>query len=285
MPGLRLTELADRLVEQTAQLEADDEPTVEPPMTAVETAQILHQRLQAYFGPEITFQVQVSSALSANAAVAGETLKVRRGAVFAAHEVRLLEVHEGWVHLGTSLNGREQDVCTFLAYPSIGGTTTQEGLAVLTEILALASYPARLRRLAQRVRAVALVEEGADFLEVFRHFLDRGTDARSSWQIAARVFRGSLPSGVGPFTKDLAYARGLVEVLHALGQGNVASRRQKLGLLFAGKVALSELPLLSELHHMGWVRSAKRVPPPFADVRALSAWLCCAGWMGWLGAA
>ena len=29
-------------------------------------------------------------------------------------EVRLLEVHEGWVHLGTTLNGQRQPVCTFL---------------------------------------------------------------------------------------------------------------------------------------------------------------------------
>src|SRR5262249_29687750 len=139
------------------------------------------------------------------AAAGGNYIKIRGSARFTPQDVRVLEVHEGWVHLGTTLNGLCQPVCTFLSKGPPSSTVTQEGLAVLTEMAAGASFPARVKRLTDRVRAIALAEDGADFLEVYRFFEEQGYEYRDSYKQAARIFRGSLPTGCGPFTKDLSY--------------------------------------------------------------------------------
>ena len=65
----------------------------------------------------------------------------------------------------------------------------------MTEVLAFASHPGRLRRLTHRIEGVALAEEGADFLEVYRFFLSEGYDPRESYQHTMRIFRGGLPRG------------------------------------------------------------------------------------------
>src|SRR5205085_11368001 len=96
---------------------------------------------------------------------------IRHKATFTAREVRLLEVHEGWVHLGTTLNGLNQPICTFLSKGPPSSTVTQEGLAVITEIITFASHPARVRRLTNRIEGTAMAEAGANFLEVYRYFL------------------------------------------------------------------------------------------------------------------
>lgn len=81
----------------------------------------------------------------------------------------MLEVHEGWGHLGTTLNGGAQPACTFLGKGTPSATTTQEGLAVLTEILTLRSSPSRLYRLINRVRAITLED-----IQTWRQLIDEG---------------------------------------------------------------------------------------------------------------
>jgi uncharacterized protein (TIGR02421 family) len=196
--------------------------------------------------------------------------------------VRLLEVHEGWVHLGTALNGQRQPVCTFLARSAPSSTLTQEGLAVLTELLAFASHPARVRRLANRVEAVALAEGGANFLDVYSFFLRQGYAPRDAYHQAVRVFRGSLPEGCGPFTKDLCYSKGLALVYNFL---RLAVRRGKanlIPLLFCGKTHLGEVKQLAQLVEEGLVAPPRYLPPPFADLHALCAWMCYATFLAHL---
>src|SRR5205814_10274227 len=110
----------------------------------------------------------------------------------------------------------------------------QEGLAVITEIFTCAAHPGRLRRLTNRIEGVALAEAGANFLEVFRHFQQEGYDPHESYQHTMRIFRGSLPEGCGPFTKDLCYTKGFVLIYNyirlAVSRGLVRRGR----LLFFG---------------------------------------------------
>src|SRR5207253_4836771 len=131
-------------------------------------------RLTGFFQESGPVHVRLSDGLIADAAAGPAYIKVRGDARFTAREVRLLEVHEGWVHLGTTLNGQSQPVCTFLSKGPPSATVTQEGLAVITEIVAFASHPGRVRRLTNRIEGVALAESGANFLEVFRYFLNEG---------------------------------------------------------------------------------------------------------------
>src|SRR5207248_10595704 len=166
--------------------------------------QALSARLAPFFrDPAAAVRVKLSDGIVADAVAGGDCIKVRADARFTPREVRLLEVHEGWVHLGTTLNGQRQPVCTFLSKGPPSSTTTQEGLAVLTEVLSFASHPARLRRLTHRIEGVTMAEAGADFLEVYRFFLQEGYKPRDSYQHTTRPFRGSLPEGCRPFTKDL----------------------------------------------------------------------------------
>jgi hypothetical protein len=95
---------------------------------------------------------------------------IRDDARFTPREVRLREAHEGWVHLGTTLNGQNQPVCTFLSKGPPSSTITQEGLAVITEILTFTSQPGRVRRLTNRIEGMAMAEAGGNFLKVYRYF-------------------------------------------------------------------------------------------------------------------
>jgi len=143
----------------------------EPALDAEETVARLSARLKGYFQDELSVRVRLSDGILADAAAGSDYIKIRQQARFTERDVRLLEVHEGWVHLGTTLNGQSQPICTFLSKGPPSSTITQEGLAVLTEIFAFASTPARVRRLTNRIEGVAMAEAGANFLEVYRYFL------------------------------------------------------------------------------------------------------------------
>ena len=62
----------------------------------------------------------------------------------------------------------------------------------LMEILTFSSTPNRLMRLINRVRAITLTEEGADFLDIFAFFRDKGMDKEESYNLTSRLFRGSI---------------------------------------------------------------------------------------------
>ena len=101
---------------------------------------------------------------------------------------------------------------------------TQEGLAILMEVIAFASYPTRLRKLTNRTRAIHMAEEGADFLDVFHFYREQGYSLEDSYQNASRVFRGSTPDGL-PFTKDLSYLKGFILIYNYI---QLAVRKGKL---------------------------------------------------------
>ena len=253
--GRLMADLLDRLPPDPAH---HDEDIIHAPQAVA----LLARRLACYFA-ERTVRVRLSDGIVADAAAGGDAIKIRHDARFTLREVRLLEVHEGWVHLGTTLNGLKQPVCTFLSKGPPSSTITQEGLAVLTELLAFASHRSRVRRLTNRVAAVALAEGGATFLDVFRFFLQEGGTPKESYQQTTRVFRGSLPEGCGPFTKDLCYGKGFLLiypfVCSAVGLGTT----QCVPLLFCGKTNLADVPALAQLVEEGLVEQPRYVPPPF----------------------
>jgi uncharacterized protein (TIGR02421 family) len=215
----------------------------------------------------------------ADAAAGSDYLKIRGGARFSPREIRLLEVHEGWVHLGTTLNGQHQPICTFLSKGPPSSTITQEGLAVLTELFAFASHPGRVRRLTNRIEGVALAESGANFLDVYRYFLEEGYDSHESYQHAMRIFRGSLPEGCGPFTKDLCYSKGFVLIYNYIRLAVSRGMVRRVPLLFCGKTTLADIKTLSQLVDEGLVEPPRYVPPQFSDLHSLTAWMCYANFL------
>jgi uncharacterized protein (TIGR02421 family) len=243
-------------------------------LEAPQAVEVLSDRLKEYFHDPATVRVKLSDGIIADSAAGSDYIKLRQAARFTPRELRLLEVHEGWVHLGTTLNGQAQPVCTFLSKGPPSSTITQEGLAVITEVFAFASHPARVRRLTNRIEGVAMAEAGANFLEVYRYFLEEGYDSRESYHHTTRIFRGSLPQGCGPFTKDLCYSKGFVLIYNYI---RLAVRRgmvRRVPLLFCGKTTLADIKTISQLVEEGLVIPPRFVPPQFADLHALTAWMC-----------
>ena len=238
---------------------------------AARAVEMLNDRLLAVF-PDAGIRVILNDQMTADAAAGSDYLKIRSDARFNGLDIDVLEVHEGWVHLGTTLNGMGQPWCTFLGKGPPSSTTTQEGLAVLTEILTLRSSPSRLYRLINRVRAVTLAEEGADFIQVFDYLRDNGLSEADCYSIAVRIFRGSTPTG-RPFTKDLAYMRGFVQTYNFLRLAMSEGKLESLPVLFCGKVTLEDVKTYRLLMEEGVVAAPAFIPPHFKDLKGLAAWM------------
>lgn len=241
---------------------------------AEEAVAILQERLNRAFGDaERPVRVVLSDGILADAAAGSDYLKIRKEAFFSQRDLRLFEIHEGWVHLGTTLNGLNQPVCTFLSKGPPSSTITQEGLAMLMEVIAFASHPARLRRLTNRIRAVAMAESGATFLDVFEFYRTQGYDPQEAYAQATRSFRGSTPT-LGPFTKDISYSKGFILVYNYIQLAVRKGLMNKIPLLFCGKTTLADMRTLGQLVEEGIVLPPRYLPPQFADLNALSAWMC-----------
>ncbi|QKE62371.1 flavohemoglobin expression-modulating QEGLA motif protein [Aquipseudomonas campi] len=249
-------------------------------LTAKDAVVILQERLSAVFGDE-TIRVFESDGIVADAAAGADYIKIRSDALFNQRDVRALEVHEGMVHVGTTLNGLNQPICTFLAKGPPSSTVTQEGLAILMEVIAFASYPTRLRKLTNRTRAIHMAEEGADFLQVYEFYREQGFSLEESYGNASRAFRGSTPTGL-PFTKDLSYLKGFILIYNYIQLAVRKGKLEQIPLLFCGKTTLEDMRTLRQLVDEGLVAPPKYLPPQFRDLNALSAWMCFSNFLNHL---
>lgn len=241
--------------------------------TSEQAVEILGERLGSYFeGSDKRLRVILSDGILADAAAGADAIKIRPGLTFSERQLRVFEVHEGWVHVGTTLNGLAQPICTFLSKGPPSSTVTQEGLAIIMEIFTFASYPDRVFRLTDRVTAVSMAEQGADFLDVFEFFRTRDLNDDVCYSNAMRVFRGSTPDG-GPFTKDLVYSKGFILIYNYVRLAIQRGLLDRIPLLFAGKTTLEDQRVLADLVEEGLVVPPRYVPPQFKDIGALTAWM------------
>jgi len=249
-------------------------PIQEKTITGEEAVEILQDRLnKAFPDPDRPIRVMLSDGIVSDAAAGTDYLKVRKEARFNMQDLRLLEVHEGWVHVGTTLNGMSQPVCTFLSKGPPSATVTQEGLAIVMEIFAFASHPARLRRVTNRIRGVSMAEEGATFRDVFEFFQSQGVSDEESFANTTRVYRGSTPDG-GPFTKDISYSKGFILIYNYIRLAIRKGLLERIPLLFCGKTTLEDMRTLSHLAEEGVLAPPRYLPPQVADLNALTAWMC-----------
>ncbi len=270
--GPRLSEMGlllfDVLSKLDVQLESDRDDDI---YSAEEAQNILQVRLNTFFKHH-PVKVLLSDDMVADASAGADAIKLSSKARFSERDLRYLEVHEGWVHLGTTMNGSLQPYCFFLSKGSPSCSVIQEGLAVMTEVVTFSSYPARMRKITNRVVAIDKVMQGADFMDIYRYYLGCGLNEEESYNQTVRVFRGSLPAG-GPFTKDLSYAKGFVLIHHFICYAISVHRIDAVPLLFSGKLMLDDLPLLMELKSEGLLNMPRYLPPQFRDLSALSVWL------------
>jgi uncharacterized protein (TIGR02421 family) len=234
-------------------------------------AEILNQRFASYFH-EAPIQVQVDDSMLADAAAGSDYVKIRSGAKFTQRDVDILEVHEGWVHVATSLNGQAQPVAKWLAKGPPRTTAVQEGLAAMLELFTFRSYPKRARKLNDRILAVDKAEDGANFIDVFEWYRTEGYEEDECYANARRVFRGGMTEGDAPFTKDACYCKGIV-LNYAFIRAAIQSKRADLvPYLFVGKVSHEDIPVLQARVADGVVRPPIHVPPMFRDLNGLAIW-------------
>lgn len=246
----------------------------EKKFTSEDVVNILSERFSVYFADaERTPRVMLGDGILADAAAGADRIRIQKDHLFSEREIKVFEVHEGWVHLGTTLNGLAQPICTFLSKGPPSSTITQEGLSLITEVFTFSSYPGRLKRLTNRIIAVNMVEQSANFLDVYHFYLDQGLNETDSYQSSLRVFRGSTPDG-GPFTKDLSYSKGFILIYNYIRLAVQRGLVSNIPLLFLGKTTLEDVHILSDLIAEGIVVPPRYMPPQFKDIAALSAWMC-----------
>ncbi|AUX45735.1 membrane protein [Sorangium cellulosum] len=257
-------------------------PPQQREITAEMAAIELNARFDRFFGGA-SIRVQVDDSLLADAAAGSDYVKIRSGAMFSRSDVDILEAHEGWVHVATSLNGQAQPVARWLAKGPPRTTAVQEGLAVLVEILTFRSTPRRAKKLNDRILAVDKAEDGASFLDVFEWYRTEGYEEEECFQNARRVFRGGLLEGGAPFTKDACYCKGIVLNYAFMRAAIQHDRAMLIPFLFVGKVAHEDVPILYAHVTDGIVRPPPYLPPMFDDMNGLAIWICYSSFFSRLG--
>lgn len=199
------------------------------------------------------YQLQIDDTMIANALVSGKTVKVNSAARINQTEAMALAHHELGVHLATTLNARSQP----LKLLSLGcpiNTTTQEGMAILSEYLSGYMTIKRLKILALRVLAVQSLIAEKSFRRTFLLLKEQhNVEPEQAFDITARVYRG------GGFTKDYLYLQGFHQVLNAYEQD------ANFNNLLAGKTSLEYLPHVSRLIDKGLLATPTRLPPAFSN--------------------
>jgi uncharacterized protein (TIGR02421 family) len=249
---------------------------------ATDAARQLGERLASFFG-DTRVSVEADDGILADAAAGSDYVKVRNGARFSPRDVDILEVHEGWVHVATSLNGQAQPVAKWLAKGPPRTTAVQEGLAALLEIFTFRTYPRRARRLNDRILAVDKAEDGASFLDVFEWFRTEGYDESECFNNTRRIFRGGVLSGGAPFTKDACYCKGIVLNYAFIRSAIQHARVDLIPYLFVGKVAQEDVPILANRVSDGVVKPPKYLPPMFRDLNGLAIWMAYSTFFSQLG--
>jgi uncharacterized protein (TIGR02421 family) len=249
---------------------------------AAEAARQLGERLAGFFG-DAHVRCEADDGILADAAAGSDYVKVRTGAKFNARDIDILEVHEGWVHVATSLNGQAQPVAKWLSKGPPRTTAVQEGLAALLEMFTFRTYPRRARRLNDRVLAVDKAEDGASFLDVFEWFRTEGYEEEECFHNTRRIFRGGVVEGGAPFTKDACYCKGIVLNYAFIRSAIQHDRVDLVPFLFVGKVAHEDIPVLARRVSDGVVRPPLFLPPMFRDLNGLAIWMAYSTFFSQLG--
>jgi uncharacterized protein (TIGR02421 family) len=220
----------------------------------------LQQEIGAFFNHS-KIQVELDPNLIATAAAGPTRIRLRAGTNFSEYDRHQLLEHEAFVHSLTALNGREQPNLKSLALNSPRITATQEGLATFAELMSGAIDIGRMKRISLRILAIDNALNGADFIDVFKFFLDAGQNDADSFTSAMRVFRGAPLTGGSAFTKDTVYLHGLLSV-HTFFRWALKNRKLKLcRSLFAGKMTLRDVLALEPYFDSGYIAAPMYIPP------------------------
>jgi uncharacterized protein (TIGR02421 family) len=208
-------------------------------LNAEQLAQLAEQELNHYraVAPDLSAHVEIRSDVG-GVMVANGDLFIPPGIQVSRTRAAALLHHEIGTHVLTYVNGCHQPL-RLLAAGLADYEETQEGLALLAEVLSGGFTRARLRQVAGRVIAVHRMVEGATFRTVHDELVGAGFLPANAFAMTMRLFRS------GGLTKDLVYLRGLVNLLSHIHAG------RGLDVLWLGKMPLEAAPLVEELLDQG----------------------------------
>lgn len=237
-------------------------------------AHVFAERLRAHITPIFDrdpVEVVLNPNLASKATACSKRINLRATALFSERDLHQLAEHEAFVHTLTAINGRNQPYFKALGLGAPRTTRTQEGLATFSEIITGAIDLARLRRIALRVVWLEKALAGADFIEVFRGFLEAGQSEVESYRSAARLFRGGDVRGGICFTKDGAYLDGVM-VVHAFVVKTLQEGRPELlPMLFAGRLTTADVITLAPYRESGLIAPSRYIPPWARDPQRVLA--------------
>lgn len=223
-------------------------------------AGMLRERIGSIFCHD-DVKVVLDPTLPSKATACSKRITLRATALFSERDLAQLAEHEAFIHTLTSLNGRHQPYLKMLGLGAPRTTRTQEGLATFAEIITGSIDISRLRRIALRVVMVKRALDGADFIEVFRGFLDAGQSEVESYRSAARVFRGGDVRGGICFTKDGAYLEGVMAIHVFIRKVLQEGRGDLLPMLFVGRLTVSDVITLAPFRESGLISPSVYLPP------------------------
>jgi len=217
--------------------------------------------------------VIVDKDLASKAAASANRIRIRNFTCFSPMDIPQLLVHEAFVHTLTMLNGREQPNLKTLGLGAPRTTRTQEGLALFAELITTSIDINRLRRIALRVKAIDIAMQGADFIEIFKFFLNSNQDETESFQSAARIFRGGDVKGGVVFTKDAVYLEGLIYIHTFFHKAIQRGKIDYPHLLLSGRLTFSDVVELEPYFKSGFLAGPIYEPSWITNKECLTAFL------------
>jgi uncharacterized protein (TIGR02421 family) len=224
----------------------EDRHTLDPPVLErlfLETSQ----------GYGFSCPLEYSTQIIAKALAGAKGLKIRKGVRFTQREAQALAHHEIGIHYLTTCNARLQKLRVFQSGLPVN-TTTQEGMAILSEYLSGNLTLNRLREMALRVIAISSMLHGNNFPRTFQRLVDQyHVEPQHAFDVTVRAYRG------GGFTKDYVYMSGFREMLQHF------SAAKRMDSLLIGKTHLRYQETIEHMMESGMVTPPKYVPEAFRN--------------------
>jgi uncharacterized protein (TIGR02421 family) len=181
------------------------------------------------------FEVRPSGSLLSDSSAGRRTLKLNPYKTYTTGQLDIFLVHEGWVHLGTSINGSLQEENPWLSTWAPRTTFLQEGLAIVTELITGHMTLERWNKVILRHLATSMAERGSPITDVYAYLRHHGMEELDAFKLSLRVFRGVPFEGGMAFTKELLYLHGMIELLYHLH-----FYKTDLKSLWVGKISFEE---------------------------------------------
>jgi uncharacterized protein (TIGR02421 family) len=216
-------------------------------------------------------EIRLDPTLASKAAAGAKRIRIRDQSMFTQNEVDQLLHHEVFTHTLTALNGRAQPILRSFGLGSPRTTPSQEGLATFSELITGSIDLHRLKRISLRIQAIEMALSGANFIDVFKFFLDTGETELESYNSTMRIFRGGNGEGGVVFTKDCSYLNGLLAVHTFFSKQLHQNHLDAAEILFAGRMTTEDALELYPFVREGLIEKPKYIPSWFRNYQSLAA--------------